>query len=276
MSWSVSAGEQGAGRLFAGTYSWLFMLPVIAFACATSTFYFCDNISTSPLRWLPFALGASAPVLWIAVAARIMPGSLSVTLLKAHAVFYAVLVIIKIAMAAHHHGNIIHALARLIDWIENIVVLMGDTIVIAVAWRRSRGLSRGRKGPAFVYASLTVSLLAGWYAGLQAWSFAFRPKLIAAAETQAADQSYCIEVDGRPARTAADLTGLGMRARNDGGWTWYFHALLVMTDGTERTYFNWSYVSGRFEPVTLHARAGLNLDFRVTCKPVKHFALGLM
>jgi hypothetical protein len=247
------------------------MLPAVAFACATSTFHFCNNILTSPLRWLPFVLGASAPVLWIV--ARVAPGPLSATLQKVHAALYTVLVITTITMAEHHHGNIIHAMARLLDWIENIVVLTGDAIAIALAWRRSRVLAPARKGPPFVYAGLTVSLLAGWYTGLQAWSSAFRPRLVAAAETQALDRPYSIEVDGHPMRTANDLTGLGMRARNEGGWTYSFHALLVIGYGTDRTYLNWSYLSGRFEPVTEHARFGLNLDFTDRCKPVERFAV---
>jgi hypothetical protein len=164
-------------------------------------------------------------------------------------------------------------IGRLLDWIENIVVLTGDAIAIALAWRRNRVLAPARKGPAFAYAGLTVSLLAGWYTGLQAWSSAFRPRLIAAAETQALDQPYCIDVDGHPVRTANDLTGLGMRARNQGGWTFSFHALLVIGYGQDRTYQNWSYGSGRFEPVTEHARYGLNLDFTNRCKPVEHFAV---
>lgn len=131
MSWSVSVGGQGAGRRFAGTGSWLLMLPVIAFVCAASTFHFSDNISTSPLRWLPFVLGASAPVLWIA--ARIVQGPLSATLLKGHAALYAAFVIIKLTMAEHHHGNGFAIGARLLDWIENIVVLTGDAIAIALA-----------------------------------------------------------------------------------------------------------------------------------------------
>jgi hypothetical protein len=67
----------------AETYAWLLVLPVMAFVYAAVTVHTLDNISTSPWRWLPLILGASAPVLWIV--ARIVPGRLSVTLLKAHA-----------------------------------------------------------------------------------------------------------------------------------------------------------------------------------------------
>jgi hypothetical protein len=274
MSWNVSVGGQVVERQFAEAYCWVLVLPVVALASTAATSYFLDNFSTAPWRWLPSALGASAPVLWIV--ARIAPGPLSLTLLKVHAALYTALVVVKITMVTHHHGSGFATLARLIHWFENIAILGGNAIAIMVAWRRSRVLSPGRKGPAFVYAGLTVFLLAGWYAGLQAWSSAFRPRLIAAAEAQALDRPYCIEADGRPARTADNLTGFGMRAHNDGGWTWNFHALLVIGEGTERTYLNWSYISGRFEPVTLHARFALHLDDRVTCKPAKHFALSLI
>jgi hypothetical protein len=207
--------------------------------------------------------------LYSGIVARVAPGLVSATLLKVHAALYTVLVITKIIMAEHHHGNIIPAVARLLDWIENVAVLTGDAIAIALAWRRSRVLAPARQGPASVYVGLTIFLLAGWYTGLQAWSSAFRPKLIAAAEAQALDQPYCIEVDGHPVRTANDLTGLGMRATKEAG----FHALLVIGYGKDRTYQNWSYRSGRFEPVNDHARYGLNLDFTNRCKPVEHFAV---
>jgi hypothetical protein len=55
--------------------------------------------------------------------------------------------------------------------------------------------------------------------------------LVAAAKSEAVDQPYCIEADGQPAQRADDLTGLGMRARNEGGWTFSFHALLVIGAG---------------------------------------------
>jgi hypothetical protein len=222
------------------------------------------------LRWLPFVLAASAPVLWIA--ARVAPPPLSATLAQVHAALYTVLVIIKIIMAEHRHGNIMPVVARLLDWTENIVVLTGDAIAIASAWRRSRALAPGCQGPASVYVGLTVSLLAGCYAGLQAWSSAFRPRLIAAAEAQALDQPYCTEVEGLPVRTGNDLTGLGIQARNEGGWTFSFHALLVIGYGKDRTYQRWSYRSGHFEPVNDHARYGLNRDFTNRCEPVEHFA----
>jgi hypothetical protein len=132
-----------------------------------------------------------------------------------------------------------------------------------------------RKGPRFVYVGLTIFLLSGWYAGVLTWSSAFRPRLIAAADILAHEQPYCIEVDGRPVRTADDLTGLRMRARNEGGWSYNFHALLLVGAGADRSYLNWSYGAGRFEAVNLAARFALHLDDRVTCKPAMHFALNL-
>jgi hypothetical protein len=216
---------------------------------------------------------ATAPALWIAV--RIAPGPLFLTLLKVHAALYTGWVVVMFAMVTHHHGGGFAALAPLIDWFVNIVVLAGDAIVVVIAYKRRRTSSPDSKGPQFVYVGLTAVLLGGWYAGVLSWSSALHPRLIAAVETLAQDQTYCIEVDGRPVRTADDLTGLTMRARNEGGWTYNFHALLVVGAGADRTYLNWSYRSGQFEPVTSHARFALHLDDRVTCRPAMHFALNL-
>lgn len=268
-------GSQGLnGRKLAEGYGWLLVLPIVAYASASFTLHFLDNISTSPWRWLPLILGASAPALWIA--AWIAPGALVLTLLKAHAALYTATVLAIFAMVTQHHGNGFAALAQLIDWSENIGVLLGDAIVVAIAAKRIRTSSPDRKGLQFVYVGLTVAFLGGWYAGVLAWSSAFRPRLVVAVETLVQDQPYCIEVDGRPVRTADDITGLRMRARNEEGWTYNFHALLVIGARPDRTYLNWSYRSGHFEPVTSKARLDLHLDDRVTCKPVMHFALNLM
>jgi hypothetical protein len=233
-----------SGGRWAKTYGWLLVLPVVAFATATITFHFLDSIATSPWRWLPIILVASAPALWIAV--RIAPGPLFLTLLKVHAALYTGWVVVMFAMVTHHHGGGFAALAPLIDWFVNIVVLAGDAIVVVIAYKRRRTSSPDSKGPQFVYVGLTAVLLGGWYAGVLSWSSALHPRLIAAVETLAQDQTYCIEVDGRPVRTADDLTGLTMRARNEGGWTYNFHALLVVGAGADRTYLNWSYRSGQF------------------------------
>jgi hypothetical protein len=209
-------------RRLAQTYGWVLLLPVVAFACAVTAVYTLDNMSTSPLRWLPVTLWASAPALWIAV--RVAPGPLRFNLVKMHAALYTGLVVVKFALVPYHHANGLVPLMRLMGWLADIAVLSGDAVFIAVASKRRRMSSSNRNGARFVYVGLTVFLLAGWYAGLLSWSSAFRPRLTAAAEAEALDQRYCIEVDGRPAQTADVLTGLGMRARNEGGWTYNFHA----------------------------------------------------
>ena len=101
------------------------------------------------------------------------------------------------------------------------------------------------------------------------------PDIAGARSTPPISCKVSAEVDGRPARTADALTGLRMRAQNEAGWTYNFHALLVIGTSSERTYLNWSYGSDQFEPVTLHARFALHLDERVTCEPRMHFALNL-
>jgi hypothetical protein len=63
-----------------------------------------------------------------------------------------------------------------------------------------------------------------------------------------------------------------MRAPNADGWTFSFHALLVIGTGADRRYMNWSYRSGGLAPVTDHAREALHLDKEARCTPVAHFA----
>jgi hypothetical protein len=119
---------------------------------------------------------------------------------------------------------------------------------------------------------VAVPLLGGWVLGILLWSTMIPPQIVSAAEEAAGDRSYCIDVDGQPALGARDLTGLSVHARNDAGWSWNFHALLVIGPAAERSYMNWSYRSGRFEPVKDSTRTGLHLDQQAKCTPKAHFA----
>jgi hypothetical protein len=136
--------------------------------------------------------------------------------------------------------------------------------------------SPGKKAPPFIFGGLTAALLSGWFAGLLIWSTMLPQRIIAAAETAAGDRPYCIDLEKGPASSASGLRGPRMRATNDHGWTWSFHALLVIGEAADRRYMNWSYRSGRFETVSEHAREGLHLDKIVRCSPIPHFARGLL
>jgi hypothetical protein len=131
---------------------------------------------------------------------------------------------------------------------------------------------KGLTGPKFVYTGLTTAMVGGWLIGSLLWSGLLPSRAVAAAETAAEGRPYCIDVNGRPARSASDLTGMVMRTPAHQGLYWRFHALLTLETASGRTYMNWSYRSGRFEPVSESGRKALHLDREARCRPAPHFA----
>ena len=261
-------------RSLVESYAWFFVLPIVVFASRSVTFYFLDNTSTARGSWLIGFLEPTAFVLW--TVALIAPRPLFLTLLKVHAAVWTTSIVMNYVMIPPQHDNIMAVITRLLSQVEGIIILAGDAIVFAKVRKRIRSFSPNSKGPRFVYVGLTLALLGGSYAGVQAWSSALPRRVIAAVEKVAEGRPYCIEVGGRPARSVNDLTGHRMWAPREGTLSFDFHALLVIDVGAGRAYRNWSYWSGQFETVAEHARAGLHLDARVRCKPSMHFALDLM
>lgn len=107
--------------------------------------------------------------------------------------------------------------------------------------------------------------------GVIVWSEAFPDQIMAAAEEAAGDRPYCIEVSGTAVNRRRDLTALSVLARDDHGFMWNFHALMVIGSAASRTYANWSFREHSFEPVSGRARIGLHLDEQRHCEPVERF-----
>jgi hypothetical protein len=259
---------------------WFLSLPAIAVCVAAITTYcLIDYPSlvasagrTPPFFqvWIPVCglLLLLVPVLWLGSLA--LPGASSLTALQVHAAVYGALLVVTDFVDSPGHSSPGEAFAAGI-WFILVLVLALDVLVAAITWIRLWRSSPGAKAPPFVFLGLTAALLGGWLAGLLIWSTTLPRAVIAAAEAAAGDRPYCIDVQERPARFAGDLSGLSMRAANHAGWYYHFHALLVIGDA-DRSYMNWSYRTGRFEPVSLSAREGLHLDRIVRCTPTAHFA----
>lgn len=197
--------------------------------------------------------------------------TLSLAFLKFHAALVSAYVLVNIAFAPDESGSAIFGFGFYL------AILGADVLIASIAWARMQELQRDIYHSIFIYLGLTASIFGGCFVGVQLWSPTVSPRIIAAAETTAGDRPYCIQVDGRPARNAGELTGLSMALHV--GFTLDFRALLVIDRSRigewkrpDRTYLNWSYRDWRFVPVGEHAREGLHLDYQVKCTPVVHFA----
>ena len=253
-------------------------LLAIGFGCALLTFVFFANYpafaqghrgpALAGLWTFAFAaLLVSAPLLWLIALAGRMMGTLAP--LEIHAALYGVLLFITLIVDSPGHSSPAEGFRGLV--ILGLVAVMAiEGAVLAIALARTSPQLEDSAG--FLAPALAAALFGGWIVGVLAWSSLLPPRVIAAAEAAAGDRPYCIDVDGRPARRAADLDALSMRATNAGGWTFNFHALLVIGAGQDRRYMNWSYRSGRFEPVSHHAREALHLDKEARCTPLAHLA----
>lgn len=103
-----------------------------------------------------------------------------------------------------------------------------------------------------IFGSILTATLCGWIAGTYIWSFEVPLKVITAAEASANGQPYCLEsADGDDITNIFALNALNLYnpSRNSTGT---YHALLVIGEGEERRYMNWSYRKGNFDLVGGH------------------------
>jgi hypothetical protein len=267
-------------------YKWLLFLMVVVPSGATATTYLlleypalkAAGFDPSPfMGWAFLLLVISAPLIWLG--ALVVPAIEWIVILRAHAALFTTVAAIDEFAASPGHGSPGEALADAFPWViwSFIFLFLGVDLLAAEVTRvRLKRWSLEAEAPPLIYAGLAAALLGGWFAGVLIWSAMLPPRVIAAAETAAGDRPYCIDLEKGPALAARNLRGLSMRASSDHGWTWSFHALLVVGDAANRSYMNWSYRTGHFEPVSDHAREGLHLDKIVRCTPVAHFARGLL
>ncbi|MGH9810689.1 MAG: hypothetical protein ACRD9W_26150, partial [Terriglobia bacterium] len=181
----------------------------------------------------------SAPLLWVAVLIARRPVSFAA--LKMHAALYTVCLAITIATDGGGHSSPGETFADAI--LDLLYVVLGTEALVAfiVSSTMKEPLSGDPELPKFIYIGLTAAFLGGALVGALAWSEELPIHVIAAAEAAAVDRPYCIDVQGEPARRTDDLTCLKTWARSHCGWTFDFHALLVIGSEADRTYMNWSF-----------------------------------
>ncbi|MCB8823160.1 hypothetical protein [Microvirga rosea] len=265
-------------RLTSREWRWLLVLGGLAICCASVTFVYFLNFGTSnQFDYLVGLAAGGALLLFTATApiclpwALLAPGPTSIMAAKVHAALYTAFISVTLLASRPGHSSPGDTIAALIKFVL-LAILAFELLMVWIATHRARRLGRLSGGPRWLFPGLASAIVGGWGGGIVLWSQQLPPRVIAAAEATAQGRPYCIDVDGRPATGAHDLTGITMVARNDGGWTWNFHALLVVGEGSEREYFNWSYRRGDFWPVSEHSRESLHLDRIVKCKSVEHFA----
>lgn len=256
---------------------WLLAVCVVASTCAIATFVYFDQYTVvsggrhgTPLvdwAWTIFSIPLAAPIVIAAAigAALLRRGRLLLTIAEVHAALFTTLVVVSWATFNPGHSSPGDGLAQVVLLVLT-AVLLGEVAVVLVAdatWSLARM-------PGRVFIGLSAALLGGWVLGVLAWSERMPARVAAAVKEAVGNEPYCLDVVGNPARSARDLTGIAMKAPNHGGWSHSFHALLVIGDPVERRYMNWSYRSGRFEPVSEAARHSLHLDESVRCMPVPH------
>jgi hypothetical protein len=256
---------------------------VATLACAAFTFCYFDHYpafahgSRGPpllaVRMFTLALlFTSAPFLCLLALVTREPGPVAV--LDSHLAIYAVFLFITAATHSPGHSSPAEIGGGAILFM--LFAVLGVEVLVAIAAHGWMQDPSGRSGyRPFIFVGLATALFGGWLLGVLAWAAVLPAKVIAAAEAAAGDRPYCVDVDGRAARSTFDLSALSMHAANHDGWTFNFHALLVVGAGAERTYLNWSYRSGRFEPLTQPTREKLHLDAQAKCVPLAHFARSL-
>ncbi len=262
--------------------NWVFALVTIALCSAIASFEFFTNypalisgdnrfVNSDPLTVILLFSAAAVALLGAAI---LFPSKASIAAAKIYAALWAALVIVSYITLEPGHsspgGGLVVATEILF-----VGILIFELVIIQVATSRLPQADRELSKSPWLFTGVTAALVGGWAAGVLAWSETVPAHVVAAAEKEAGDRPYCLDVVGDPARSLRDLTGRSMHATNYSGWTYQFHALLVAGEGADRTYSNWSYRTGRFETVSDHARDGLHLDEGRHCQPAPHFARDL-
>ena len=109
--------------------------------------------------------------------------------------------------------------------------------------------------------------------------------VVVRAESTAAGRAYCIQRRSdalssyQPVQALLDLSiaRLWTPYRHGGGsgdFQWTLHGVLVAQDGDGRSWYNWSYRSLTFVPISDRSRSLLDLT-SASCTPAPSFALGL-
>lgn len=159
------------------------------------------------------------------------------------------------------------------------VPLLGAMAIVGLMRLKFQGLPTAWKDERplhwLIVASVTIPLI-----GLPLWSVLNIPLVSVRAAVLAGSNPYCLQVPvdylGREQAVThfGQLSGLRMQTprTNGGGSTDYqfsFHSVLVVRNGTENQFYNWSYHEIDFVPVSKRAQRGITLT--ADCKPIPGF-----
>lgn len=261
---------------------WFFGCLVVAFVCAIASYWYFDSypelVKTSrgsPISGLAIkTLGSlifSLPVFLLV--ALIWPRASTVLAAQIHAGFYlSFLLLGSLASGSPGHSS---PGAQFADLIETVlyVILAFELLMIGVAnsLRKRRGYIASKVTGIFVCSVIVCTLLGGWFAGVALWSLNLPPKILAAAEAEAQGKPYCIKAVNNPVKNKLGLNALNMYAGDSGGFTLFFHGLLVIQEENGRQYMNWSYRREKFDEVSEGIRKGMGLARSEHCTPIQDF-----
>lgn len=251
----------------------LFALTVLS-ALATFAYFANFSVLTEGTRSPPLAvpwisllvsLLLSAPIMLVAVV--IWPIRTLIVVASVHAaIFLSLLTVTSItSRPGQSLGDSLAPLILAVLWI----ICAVEFVVIFIALDRSREVEL-RATFLSTFAGFAMPLVGGWTLGVLIWSETLPAEVIESAEAMAGSKPYCVEMGGRPVDSRRDLVAWSMLAPNNGGYPPYFHALMAIGSGLERSYANWSYRHGRLLPISEKARAALHLDSKATCVPSEH------
>lgn len=256
-------------------------LVALAGVCAFVTFFHFDAFLASPrvragqgsglfdlFVGLMVFLPVTAPFVLI-MALVPLPATLGV--LKVHAAAFTCLLVVELATSTEGRSSPADGFAPLIRLV--LFTLLGAELAIGLYAEGRINKEYGEWArPRLLYSGLVLAVFGGCLGGGLAWSWTIPARVVAGAEAQAGELPYCINVNGRPARGRADLTGQLMRADWHGGFAGNFHAVLVVEAPAERRYLNWSYRANGFQPIDRRAVQRYRLDTKLLCEPVLHSA----
>lgn len=260
----------------------IFVLCIVAGISAAVTFAYFDNFAAvlearndrsiaSTASWLFLYFVLSGLLLPFAAAIWLRPATIFPAFI--HAASYVSLVTILAVTSRPGHGSAGAVFVPLI-WLILVVVLAFELAIIAIALSRKREQLSGM-AILFAFPGLTAAFLGGWFIGVVTWSETLPRQVVAAAEKMAAGRPFCLEANGKPVDGLRDLIALSMLAPSNGGFEPHFHGLMVIGSSQERTYANWSFRSGSFEPIPEAVAIGHHLDEESRCTPSENFLAGL-
>jgi hypothetical protein len=269
----------GGKPFYIGRYWWWYCLFFVATLIATLAFFYFQHFPAYR-SWL-VAIAPRATLLalisglLLPLLALIRSSHGTIGGAKVHAALCAAFLIIALASAGHRHASPAGGLEVLVE-VFLLAAFGIELLILGIAVHKADYLKQKPVFAPWIFTSLLAAVLVGWAFGVVAWAIQIPYKAIPEAEQIAQGRPYCIDVSGRAARHIGDPTGVAMLSRDSSGWASNFHGVLVIEQGSDRIYYNWSYQKRGFQPVSDRARIdlGIGTTTPIRCKPVTHFARG--